>query len=115
MAQYLLSVWHDDDYELDFSTHDAMRRMEQVGGFNGELERADALVFACGLHPAGTASVASWSDGRVVESDGPYSSSPRTMGGFWVVEAATPDAAREWARRAAAACEGPVEVRALQG
>ena len=115
MTQYLLSVWHDDDYELDFGTDDAMRRVEQVGRFNAELERSDALVFACGLHPAGIASVAAWRGGRVVESDGPYSGSPKTMGGFWVVEAATPDSAREWARKSAALCEGPVEVRALQG
>jgi hypothetical protein len=25
MAQYLLSVWHDDEYDLDFTTEDMQR------------------------------------------------------------------------------------------
>jgi hypothetical protein len=31
MPQYLVSVWHDDTYETDFSTPDAQRRAAQVG------------------------------------------------------------------------------------
>ncbi len=38
MAQYLLSVWYDRDYELDFSSDDAQRQMVQVGQFNADLE-----------------------------------------------------------------------------
>jgi hypothetical protein len=37
------------------------------------------------------------------------------MGGFWVIEAADLDAALAWAGKAAAACEGPVEIRPFQG
>jgi hypothetical protein len=37
------------------------------------------------------------------------------MGGFWVIEAADMDAALAWAQKAATACEGPVELRPLQG
>jgi hypothetical protein len=36
------------------------------------------------------------------------------MGGFWVIEAADLDAALEWARQAAIACDGPVELRPFQ-
>ena len=36
MPQYLLSVWHDDSYELDFSTPDAQRVGAQVDAFNAE-------------------------------------------------------------------------------
>ena len=46
MPQYLISVWHDDTYETDFSTPDAQRRAAQVGAFNEELHRAGAWVFA---------------------------------------------------------------------
>jgi hypothetical protein len=37
------------------------------------------------------------------------------MGGFWVVEAADFDAALALAQKASAACEGPVEVRPIEG
>jgi hypothetical protein len=40
-----------------------------------------------------------------------YAETKEQMGGFWVVEAADLDAALDWAAKAAAACEGPVEVR----
>jgi hypothetical protein len=33
------------------------------------------------------------------------------MGGFWIIEAADLDAALEWAGKASAACEQPIEVR----
>ena len=38
MTQYLLSVWHDDDYELDFSSDEAQRMVAQVDAFNAELQ-----------------------------------------------------------------------------
>jgi hypothetical protein len=48
-------------------------------------------------------------------TDGPYAETKEQMGGFWIIEAADLDAALEWAGKAAAACEGPVEVRPAQG
>ena len=115
MTQYLLSVWHDADYEVDFSDDEAQRVVAQVGEFNQELEKAGAWVFAGGLHPASSATTLRPDGGEVSMVDGPYAESKEQMGGFWVVEAADLYAALAWGRRAAAACEGPVEVRPFQG
>ena len=115
MPQYLLSVWHDDSYELDFSTPEAQRVGAQVGAFDAELHEVGAWVFAAGLHPASSATVVRSANSGVSMTDGPYAESKEQMGGFWVVEAADLDAALAWARKGAAACEAPVEVRPLQG
>lgn len=115
MPQYVISVWHDDTYEVDFSSPDAQRRAAQVEAFNEELRQAGAWVFAAGLHPASSATVVRSSGGEVSMTDGPYAETKEQMGGFWVIEATGPGAALEWAGRAAAASEGPVEVRAVQG
>ncbi len=115
MAQYLISVWHDEDYEVDFSSADAQRQMAQVGQFNTDLEAAGSWVFAGGLQPASSATVVKADGDEVSMIDGPYAESKEQMGGFWIIEAADLDVALEWARRGAAACEGPVEVRPLQG
>ena len=115
MTQYLLSVWHDEDYVVDFSGDDAQRLVAQVGAFNEQLMEAGSWVFAGGLHPASSATVVRATGGEVSMTDGPYAESKEQMGGFWVIEAADLDAALDWARRAAAACEGPVELRPLQG
>ncbi|HZQ56980.1 MAG TPA: YciI family protein [Acidimicrobiales bacterium] len=115
MAQYLLSVWHDDNYEVDFSSPDAQRMAAQVGAFNEQLQRSGAWVFGAGLHPASSATVVRSSGGDVSMTDGPYAETKEQMGGFWIVEAPDLDAALELARQGAAACEGPVEVRPMQG
>lgn len=115
MPQYLLSVWHDDTYEVDFSTPEAQRLGAQVGAFNDELETRGAWVFGAGLHPAESATVVRSTGVEVSMTDGPYAESKEQMGGFWVIEAPDLDAALDWASKAAAACEGPVEVRPMQG
>jgi len=115
MSQYLLSVWHDDTYEVDFSSPDAQRMVAQVGRFNTELEASGAWVFAGGLQPPSSATVVRAAAGEISMTDGPYAESKEQMGGFWVIDVADMDAALDWARRAAAACEGPVEVRPFQG
>ena len=115
MTQYLLSVWHDDTFDLDIESADAQRMFAQVDAFNAEVQAAGAWVFAGGLHPASSATVVRSTNGEVSMTDGPYAESKEQMGGFWVIEAADLDAALDWARRGSAACEGPVEVRPFQG
>ena len=115
MPQYLISVCHDGNYEVDFTTPEAQDRVALVGAFNDELQQAGAWVFAAGLHPASSATVVRSSGGVVSMTDGPYAETKEQMGGFWMIEAADLDAALEWAGRASAACDGPVEVRPAQG
>jgi hypothetical protein len=115
MAQYLLSVWHDDDYVVDFTTPDAQRTVAQVSALNEELQRTGAWVFAAGLQPPSSATTVRCGDGSVSMTDGPYAETKEQMGGFWVVEAPDLDAALALAQRASVACEGPIEVRPIQG
>jgi hypothetical protein len=112
MPQYLLSVWHDEDYEPDFSTPDAQR---QVGAFNDQLQSSGAWIFAGGLQLVSSAMVVRSTGGKVSMTDGPYAETKEQMGGFWVIQAPDMDAALELGGRAAAACERAVEVRPLQG
>jgi hypothetical protein len=115
MAEYLLSVWHDEDFTLDFSGDDMQRMAAQVDAFNAELQASGSWVFAGGLHPASSATVVRAAEGEVSMTDGPFAESKEQMGGFWVIDVADLDAALDWGRRGAAACEGPVEVRPFQG
>jgi hypothetical protein len=113
MPQYLMSVWHDEEYEVDFSTPEAQRVGAQVDALNTELENAGAWVFAAGLQPASTATVIRSGEG-VSMTDGPYAETKEQMGGFWIIEAPDLDAALDWAQKATVACEGPVELRPMQ-
>lgn len=114
MTQYLMSVWHDDEYVVDFTTEHMQRIGPQVGAFNDELTAAGAWVFGAGLEPASTATVFDGTGSDVSITDGPYAETKEQMGGFWIIDVADLDTARQWARKAAAACEGPVELRPMQ-
>ena len=113
MPQYVLSVWHDEPYDdIDFNSPDMQRIVAQVNEVNASLEKAGAWVFAAGLRPASSATVVRASGaGDVSMTDGPYAETKEQVGGFWIIEAADLDAALDWAGKAAAACERPVEVR----
>jgi hypothetical protein len=115
MTQYLMSVWHDDDYDLDFSSDEAQQVGARVDALNEELTATGTWVFGGGLHPASSATVLKDTDGDVSMTDGPYAETKEQMGGFWVIEAPDLDTALEWGRKAAIACAGPVEVRPFQG
>lgn len=117
MAQYLISVWHDDDYsdEMDFDDPDLQRRHAQVQALNEEMEANGTLVFGGGLRPASSATVVRATGGDVSMTDGPYAETKEQMGGFWVIEAADFDVALDWAGRAAVACEETLELRPFQG
>jgi hypothetical protein len=114
MPQYLISVWHDDEYDLDFTTEDAQRIGPKVGAVNEEMTAAGTWVFGGGLVPASSATVLQANGDTVSMTDGPYAETKEQMGGFWVIEAADLDEALEWGRKCAVACEGPVEVRPFQ-
>ena len=96
MAQYLLSVWHDGEYDVDvdFSSPDIQRVDTQVNALNEDLERTGAWVFGGGLKPASSATVIRPGAG-VSMTDGPYAETKEQMGGFWVIEAPDLDAALE--------------------
>ncbi len=112
MPQYLLSVWHDGDYsDLDWSSEDMARIGAQVNAVNDTMRDEGAWVFGTGLRPASSATVVRASGGEVSMTDGPYAETKEQMGGFWIIEAADLDSALNWAGKAAAACEAPVEVR----
>jgi hypothetical protein len=65
---------------------------------------AGAYVFGGGLENQKASVVAT--DGTV--TDGPY---PEAIGGFWVVDALSREAALEWAAKTAVACRCAQEVR----
>jgi hypothetical protein len=111
MPQYLVSVYHSDDYDPSVET-EAM--MEEIHALNREMIAAGARKFACGLSPAGKAkSVRAQPEGKMLVTDGPYTETKEHMGGFWILEAADLDEALAWARKGGVACRASVEVREI--
>lgn len=116
MAQFLLSVWHDEPYgEMDFEDPEIQARVAAVGAFNEELTAAGGWVFAAGLQPLDTATTFRFNGTDVTVTDGPFAEAKEHMGGFWVIDVEDLDTAMDWARKATTACQDVVEVRPMQG
>jgi hypothetical protein len=110
MTQYLVAIHHPDDYDPLVAEDEAMGR--DIDALNHEMIAAGARVFAGGLRPANSAkSLRAQPDGKVLITDGPYLETKEHIGGFWILEAAGPDEALAWGRKAVVACRAPVEVR----
>jgi hypothetical protein len=113
VAQYLLTIYQPDGpVPPPEVLEPIMRAVDEV---NREMRAAGAWVFAGGLHPPETATVARLSEDEVLLTDGPYLEGKEHVGGFTVVEAPDLDAALAWARKLARAITLPIEVRPFQG
>lgn len=110
MTQYWVAIQHPDNYDPAALEDEAMHR--DIDILNDEMVAKGVRVFVGGLRPVGNArSVRRSTDGRLTITDGPYTEAKEHVGGFWVLECASPDEALEWGRKAAIACRTPVEVR----
>ena len=86
MPQYLLSVWHDDDYaDTDFNSPDMQRIVGQVNALNEELTRTGTWVFGAGLRSTASATVVRSTSGDISMTDGPYAETKEQVG-RWGVE-----------------------------
>lgn len=111
MTQYLVAIYHPDDYDPSVEG-EAMSR--DIVALNEEMKAAGVRVFVGGLQPASRAkSVRVKPSDKLLTTDGPYVETKEHIGGFWVLEAADLDEALAWGRKAAIACRAPVEVRAF--
>ena len=109
MTQYLVAIYHPDDYDPSKEDETMSRDIDTL---NEEMVAAGARVFVGGLAPARTAkSVRRKPAGKLFTTDGPYLETREHLGGFWVLECASPEEALAWAERAATACRAPVQVR----
>ena len=94
----------DDSPELE-------AEMAEWGALYGELEEAGVLLQGMGLDTEDTATTLRVRNGERILTDGPFAETKELLFSFFVLDVADLDAALAWAGKAAAACEGPVEVR----
>lgn len=81
-----------------------------MGRYNDQLVAAGALLAAEGLHPSSKGARVDLGAGTVTK--GPFGDPSRIICGFWMIQAASKDAAIEWAQRAPIR-DGEIEVRAV--
>ena len=105
MTKYLISF---EDGAMDFPEEDLPEVADAAHAVVQEAKDAGVFVFTGGLdYRAKHAVVAT--DGMI--TDGPYPESKELIGGIFVVEVPTWEAALEWAAKVAVACRCAQDVR----
>jgi hypothetical protein len=87
--------------------------MQEYFVYTDELEASGKLVSSAPLQPSGTAQSVRVREGEISLSDGPYAETKEQLGGYYVIDVATPEEAAEWAAKIPSARFGTVEVRAI--
>jgi hypothetical protein len=91
------------------------KAVEAMGVFNAELQKAGVLLSLDGLTPPSAGARVSFRGGKVLVTDGPFAETKEALGGYWIIEVASRDAAIAWAKRCPAAEGDTIEIRRIFG
>ncbi len=96
--------------------------VEAMGKFNDEMQQAEVLIAATGLHPSAKGTRLRLVNEQLSITDGPFTETKELLAGFWVIQTPSKEAAIEWAKRCpfeadvtalASDAEGEIEVRQI--
>ena len=73
--------------------------LEKMDTFNQALIKAGALVDAAGLKPTSKGARVTYQNGKVLVTDGPFVETKELIAGFWIIDVASLDEAKAWARK----------------
>jgi hypothetical protein len=96
---------------------DAMPTAEAVAAmmkYNEALKQAGVLITLDGLHPPSTGARVSFTGGKPMVTDGPFTEAKEVLGGYWMIEVASRDEAIAWAKRCPASDNEVIEIRQVQ-
>jgi hypothetical protein len=98
----------------DFATRtgkDAQAYRDGWMAYGAALREAGVFVAGAGLQPGGRAATLRSPDGKRLVQDGPYADTKEQLGGYFILETPSLDAAIEWASKCPALTNGAMEVR----
>jgi hypothetical protein len=82
--------------------------------YNRELEEAGVLLGLDGLHPPSMGARVSFTEGEATVTDGPFIEANEVIGGYWMIDVESKEAAIEWAKRCPMMHDEVIEIRQVQ-
>jgi hypothetical protein len=82
--------------------------------YNHALKSAGVLITLDGLHPPSMGARVSFSTGKPVVTDGPFTEAKEVLGGYWMIEVTSREEAIAWAKRCPASSTEIIEIRQVQ-
>jgi len=96
------------DVKLDPERVDAMMK------YNQALKDAGVLITLDGLHPPSMGARVSFTGGKPVVTDGPFTEAKEVLGGYWMIDVKSREEAIGWAKRCPATGNEIIEIRQVQ-
>lgn len=110
--QYLLLIYEDETRWANPSPADVQKEMGEYRAFGQEF--AAAIKGGNALQPTGSAKTVRMRNGKPLVTDGPFAETKEQLGGYYLVEADSPDQALAIAAKIPGARFGCIEVRPIQ-
>jgi hypothetical protein len=82
--------------------------------YNEDLQKAGVLLTCDGLHPPSMGARVSFSGGKPIVTDGPFTEAKEVLGGYWIIDVPSREEAIRWASRCPAGDNEVIEIRQVQ-
>jgi hypothetical protein len=82
--------------------------------YNEDLQKAGVLLTCDGLHPPSMGARVSFSGGKPIVTDGPFTEAKEVLGGYWMIDVPSREEAIRWASRCPAGDNEVIEIRQVQ-
>src|SRR5260221_9060800 len=89
-------------------------RVAAMMKYNEALQAAGVLITLDGLHPPSMGARVSFASGKPVVTDGPFTESKEVLGGYWMIDVPSRQAAIDWASKCPASENEIIEIRQVQ-
>jgi hypothetical protein len=89
-------------------------RVSAMMKYNEALKDAGVLITLDGLHPPSMGARVSFTSGKPVVTDGPFTESKEVLGGYWMIEVKSREEAIAWAKKCPASANEIIEIRQVQ-
>ena len=109
--QYLLLIYDNEKRWTELSKAEWEAESREYGAYGKEF--AGKILGGNALLPTGTAKTVRVREGKFLATDGPFAETKEQLGGYYLVEAGTPDEALAMAAKVPWARYGSIEVRPI--
>jgi hypothetical protein len=89
-------------------------RVKAMMKYNEALKDAGVLIALDGLHPPSMGARVAFPGGKPVVTDGPFTEAKEVLGGYWMIDVPSRQAAIDWARQCPASENEIIEIRQVQ-
>jgi hypothetical protein len=109
--QYMLLIYSEPGSRDRYSDEEIEAMYEEYFALSRRLREQGKLVSSHELQSSSKAKSVEVRDGETVTTDGPFAETKEVLGGYYLIEADSPEEAVEWAAQIPSARYGRVEVR----